>query len=67
MSFNPVTFLDDPPKLNLDNPTTFEAYIRDLSEFVRRTHIKQRQLGLGVQYDIQDRVEVPIWFLWMYT
>jgi hypothetical protein len=67
MSFDPVKYLDDPPKFNPNRPEQFEGHYRDMTDFIRNFFNKQRELGLGVQYDTQDRVEVPIWFLWMYT
>jgi len=67
MSFEPLRFLHDQPRLDPKNPKLFEQYVRELSDFVKIDHIKQRQLGYGLTYDEQDRVKVPLWYLWVHT
>lgn len=66
MSFDPLRFLDDPPPFVNENAQVQEHY-RQVVDTLRRFISKQRQTGIGIQYDTQDRVEVPIWYLWMYT
>ncbi len=66
MSFDLLKFLDDPPPFQNESPQIAEHY-RQVVDTLRRSISKQRSLGLGVQHDSQDRVEVPLWFLWMYT
>lgn len=67
MSFEPIRYLDDAPKLRPNSPEQFEQHYRETVEFVRSWFNKQRELGLGVDYDAMDRVEVPLWYLWMMT
>lgn len=67
MSFDIVTFLEDPPRLNGQNPAAFEEHYRDTIRHIRDWFNKQRDLGLGTGYDSSDRVEVPLWWTWMMT
>lgn len=65
MSFDPIKTLDDPPRLNPQAPAAFDQYMKELVDFVKLWHVKQRSLGGGVGYDTQDRIEVPHWWIFL--
>lgn len=67
MSFEPIKYLDDPPRINFKNPALFEQHYRELVDFVKQVHNKQRELGRGVEYDEDDRVSIPFYYLWLHS
>lgn len=67
MSFDIAKFLEEPPKLDPNNPAQFEGHYRDFVTYMRDFFNKQRQLGYGVSYDSQDRVHVPLAWLWLHS